>query len=35
MQSFFILLNEINGKIQKVAENFGTYKGKHLIENKQ
>jgi hypothetical protein len=32
MKSIFTLLNENEGKILRIAENFGTYKGKHFIE---
>lgn len=31
IQSFFVLLNGITGKIIRITESYGQYKGKHLI----
>lgn len=34
IQSFFVLLNGLSGKLIRITENYGQYKGKHLIEKK-
>ena len=34
IQSFFVLLNGISGKVIRITENYGQYKGKHLVEQK-
>jgi hypothetical protein len=34
IQSFFVLLNGISGKLIRITESYGQYKGKHLIEQK-
>ena len=35
IQSFFVLLNGISGKLIRMTENYGQYKGKHLKEQKK
>lgn len=35
IQSFFVLLNGLSGKLIRITENYGQYKGKHLIEKKE
>ena len=32
IQSFFVLLNGLSGKLIRITENYGQYKGRHLIE---
>lgn len=34
IQSFFVLLNGISGKLIRITEDYGRYKGKHLVEQK-
>ena len=34
IQSFFVLLNGLSGKLIRITENYGQYKGKHLTEKK-
>lgn len=32
IQSFFVLLNGISGKLVRITDNYGQYKGKHLVK---
>ena len=35
IQSFFIMLNAISGGLVRLTDTYGTYKGKHLVEQKK